>query len=1197
MPRKDFLRDLERARRPGWFPRLSDVRAGEDDGSICFTYTAGSGSPVKIDIQALISDVSQYPHNHEYFVFSTSDNVPSAIASSLEEVQPKMAGLPVMDFLGVLSDVIENGRSPDRNLHVRSRRAGENGRNKIHSDSLSEDGTDWEFSIQDHIDGHPSDDELLPPTGNDSELKAKLRHDLCAAKAAGFKVGYLGDLTGSVIVSVSCRIAKLGISDEAMQAWGVHSNQYLVLLIRYPRQYLDFYQILHEESRVGKLLVQMHVGLCDSYKPSLASALQAFMPFANSLHDQQRHDQQSLPHETDNCRKLDPLFIDRPLQTLLNERFVKIVSYRYTFGFSWAGAELYFNNSQGKLLDSEEIAGEEYFAPEDWGSSAPRFLAADHMSDTFPPARLSFPLLAMQFTLRHFVKCTEFCLICHCKTEAGFEALKPYVCSKPLCLYQYMALGMGHSLEWEILSQPYVVDLLISFTYSSALDGRLNDFPTGLGLKVPPVAECGRDFIQMFHNQVSYSSLIPDMRAPSSYAADLDPNEMKLVFQMATREPSVRPGDWIVVIGRELGGKVLPQSHWHCRVKSTEDWPSVQLGSPVIRGIPPDQRQDQKREGGNQFESVVFFVYDQNFDNLDIVEKRKAIRMLLDTLPDVDTMKAYLTGSGNDSDRLLSSWKDRISGSALDVLRWIVASNRSCIMQDDDIDPNSNSAANDNLVSGMEGYMQFRFAQGAPDKEQRFVDAVNSTVSRLKPKYPTLFAWHGSPLSNWHGIVREGLHFKQRLHGRAYGDGVYMSTDFRTSLGYCGYSNYRQWPNSKLRITMAISLNEVVNAPSEFVCNKPHFVVNQLDWIQPRYLFVKCDTGGNNNGHPTRHAAEKQRPSAVYEQNPKYPVIGPTGPVDIPITALSQRRREAYEAYTENKATPTKSKKRKSGRKAATQDADADSVETDNEDLLILLSDTEDKKEGEKEEDKEVGQTIIKPTKGKLPKLLLSCKKKITAAANSTPKTDFRPGTLSESSLKLLAPPKYATSSATKTLQQHLQTTLKIQETQPLHELGWYIDPNLITTVYQWIVELHTFEPNLPLAKDLKAAGLHSVVLEMRFPKDFPMSPPFVRVIRPRFLEFQRGGGGHVTAGGALCMELLTNSGWSPASSIESVLLQVRLALSSTDPFPARLEEGQKKGKGLPKEYSVAEAVDAYLRACRRHGWEVPPDFQRMSWG
>lgn len=147
----------------------------------------------------------------------------------------------------------------------------------------------------------------------------------------------------------------------------------------------------------------------------------------------------------------------------------------------------------------------------------------------------------------------------------------------------------------------------------------------------------------------------------------------------------------------------------------------------------------------------------------------------------------------------------------------------------------------------------------------------------------------------------------------------------------------------------------------------------------------------------------------------------------------------------------------------------------------------------------------------------------------------------------------------------------------------------LVTNVYQWIVELHSFDPSLPLSKDMKAAGLTSIVLEMRFGKDFPHSPPFVRVIKPRFIPFARGGGGHVTGGGAMCMELLTNSGWSAVSSIESVLLQVRMAIMNLEPAPARLE---KTGKGNPATYGTNEAMEAYIRACQAHGWEVPKDFK-----
>jgi ubiquitin-conjugating enzyme E2 Q len=219
------------------------------------------------------------------------------------------------------------------------------------------------------------------------------------------------------------------------------------------------------------------------------------------------------------------------------------------------------------------------------------------------------------------------------------------------------------------------------------------------------------------------------------------------------------------------------------------------------------------------------------------------------------------------------------------------------------------------------------------------------------------------------------------------------------------------------------------------------------------------------------------------------------------------------------------------------------------------------------------------------------CDRSSTPSA-SNPLTDFVPGSLDQSSLPMLEPPSYATPNATKSLNRALKEVLDIQKKTPLHELGWYIDQELINNIYQWIVELHSFDPKLPLTKDMKAAGLTSVVLEIRFGKDYPFSPPFVRVIRPRFLPFMNGGGGHVTAGGAMCMELLTNSGWSAVSSIESVLLQVRMAIMNTEPKPARLES---QGKAQQRDYGTGEAIDAYIRACRTHGWQVPPDFNDFA--
>ncbi|XP_006819488.2 ubiquitin-conjugating enzyme E2Q-like protein 1 [Saccoglossus kowalevskii] len=95
----------------------------------------------------------------------------------------------------------------------------------------------------------------------------------------------------------------------------------------------------------------------------------------------------------------------------------------------------------------------------------------------------------------------------------------------------------------------------------------------------------------------------------------------------------------------------------------------------------------------------------------------------------------------------------------------------------------------------------------------------------------------------------------------------------------------------------------------------------------------------------------------------------------------------------------------------------------------------------------------------------------------------------------------------------------------------------------------------------------------MKFPKDYPMSPPFVRVISPRF-KFLTG---HITIGGSICMQLLTKSGWRPANDIESILIQIRCEIMS-DPN-AQLDYD------ADKEYDEVAARQAFERMVMRYGW------------
>ncbi|KAL9621450.1 MAG: hypothetical protein Q9160_004093 [Pyrenula sp. 1 TL-2023] len=1205
MGRKAFLEDLEAASAPGKFSNILDVKRGEDDGAISFRVPSDLSSPVRAS--AIVTDVSDYPSSHEYYIFSESEEIPTTMAAVFEKVPRSVSALKISDMLNRLSEALERAAFPnDGDMEIDSDYQGSED-----EDEEEVEGLDFGDHNEDYWDEEPSSNttftgprmstsKFAPASatfqGRDA-LLSRIRHDLRKAKEAGLKVGVLGEPLYGGFVCVSCRVVKLGLSEEAMKAWGLRRYHYLVLLIQYPSGYKTLEQI-SESSRVD-----MRVALCRRYKPTLDEAYAAFSQLTKEKLNPSNATI-AVRSASETSSNLEGLFIGRPLNDLLNSRLGSIIKFRLSCGFGWSAAELFYDDTIGMAMGNHDPANPRYAIEDKFSHVAlPKMVTEDHIMKEPLTNSMSFPLVAMQFVFRHFVRCTEFCLICHCKVDSKFEALKPYVCSKPLCLYQYMSLGFGPRIEWEILTQPYTVDLLVSFCYTSAVSNKLKSFPVGLGLQVPS-------------------------KQPQTIKAKFNRHDMELLFPDRYSANPLKKGDWIVLNHGASAEFVV-----HARVTEILYWPKVSLGPPVPiprRGTNTDTRYTYPYSSGQAqlqetsptpaptppppSENEAFIsIYDQNFDELSDVEKNHAIITLLDTLPDVSSMRAFLQSRAHGHDPSLMTWRDRISKPALDILRWIIASNRSCIIQVDQmaepaqLDPASNSPptmsvqgtkenpinledtaikefANEERVFGMTGWLQFRFAQGAPDKEQRFVDSVRDAKTRLQLEHPTIFAWHGSPLYNWHSIVREGLHFNETAHGRAFGDGVYMSNNFLTSHGYSGMNySYRgsgqsgTWPQSVLKIGSALSLNEVVNAPGEFVSRSPHYVVSQIDWIQTRYLFIKAesDVGHNLLNSP---------PSQTFPQDPKAPVTGCDNKViQIPLTAVSKSRRPVQSHYPERKG----SKKAKIFKQTDQQEFeqvedDAASIATDTEDLIILFSDTETRAPSTRAGNQKVKEKIKEKGKNK--------------ALPDLPKTDFVPDKLDYSTFPILKPPSNASIQATKTLQRLLKSTLITQNSTPLHELGWYINPSATENMYQWIVELHSFEPSLPLAKDLKTAGLKSVVLEVRFTANYPISPPFVRVIRPRFLPFASGGGGHVTAGGAICMELLTNSGWSPVSSIESVLLQVKIAMSSLEPRPARLENTSKAAaKGGMGDYGTWEAVDAYKRACAMHGWEVPKDFDDFA--
>lgn len=435
----------------------------------------------------------------------------------------------------------------------------------------------------------------------------------------------------------------------------------------------------------------------------------------------------------------------------------------------------------------------------------------------------------------------------------------------------------------------------------------------------------------------------------------------------------------------------------------------------------------------------------------------------------------------------------------LRLLRWCVMSNTAHLKQLD--------KPEQMLVAVGKDWHQFKMTISTPQKEAVFQQHKQDFSGR------SIFAWHGSPLSNWHSILRTGLNYDHVLHGRAYGNGMYFAFQMATSLSYCGYYGAHpwnpgypnmpraelpsSWKNAAMEVTTMLSVNEIVLDEKCFVNTSPYLVVNDCAKVQTRYLLIR---------------ALKDKVFSECEINVPKPLDHVTYH-DIPekylIWAAFENIYSAPSHYLPSSAP----------------DAAQSYVCIPKESFTITRSDGK------------------KPNK----------------------------------QIKQLDLPSYASPTTTRHLQKELLHLLKTDSTE---SAIFSIDRTKLDNLYTWRAYLHNFSSDLPLSQDLLRLSLSNIEIEIKFGPQHPLTPPFIRVVQPRFLSFAHGGGGHVTAGGSLCMSVLTMDDWSPVYSISQVLVMVHSALSSVDPRPAKIAD---RGS-----YSEHEAMDAYLRVAGTHGWRVP---------
>lgn len=119
------------------------------------------------------------------------------------------------------------------------------------------------------------------------------------------------------------------------------------------------------------------------------------------------------------------------------------------------------------------------------------------------------------------------------------------------------------------------------------------------------------------------------------------------------------------------------------------------------------------------------------------------------------------------------------------------------------------------------------------------------------------------------------------------------------------------------------------------------------------------------------------------------------------------------------------------------------------------------------------------------------------------------------------------------------------------------------------------------------------IKFEMLFPYNFPESPPFVRIVYPRFKQYT----GHITVGGSICTRILTNGSstesWNPNMKISTLLLTLQTILihaqdDTGKPAQAKVQNYAEFPHYNPGyEYSAEEAREAFKRAARQHNWSI----------
>ncbi|KAE9407147.1 hypothetical protein BT96DRAFT_1014269 [Gymnopus androsaceus JB14] len=1117
--------DLKKACTQGFVAHglvLSRVRAGDDEGSLEALIKTSSGAHV-LNVNLMLPETADYPKSHSYFSYSQDSDVPE----NINAVVQKIPELPTRPIAETMDKVLAN-----------LARALSTGSADSESDNEDDDEEDDFVVLSD------DDDMYASRKLHQGMNMSRIQHDFLQLAASPYRPGLIRLSGDDFCISVSLSVVKLAesIPARALMAWDrrlLSRTQNLVLLI-------NKFNGVYPPSGDSTKKLEFRVGVCGRYKPSQEHAREVCRNFGlitNDAEDELKLAQEKAAAEAamnfdwdmdeDDANynantSASKMQVEEEEEEIDVERFDK---------FSLSGSlDSLMNHAFSKLVDLRRKYG--------LGWAGAELLYSEIEKSQKPSEEvLSAKLKEIQLEDK-----AERAMV-----QKGNTVLP----DDPL-----FGLASTDEVNWPLTAFSYLTRRLTLCTrYCIVCHNKLNTDYVALKPYVCESKLCAYQYYSLNHGpsleyEIIHNPETVDLLVSITYLAAMEGVlDEPLPIGMGLRVPVP-----------DTSKILAPPPNHGFRFGAA----AISVGTTVGTATPTASTP-----------VVVDGLCD--FDALDKQQMRASVVQLLDSLPCVSDMKKHLEQKvkpGKSKPKLITmpppvdSKDSEVPAAAWKLLRWCVG---SCTAYLEEISSQEESVKNVDS-----SWKQYRFSVGAPDAEAKFKKAVEEAKSKSSnaAKYPSLYAFHGSPVRNWHSIIRNGLWFREIANGRAFGDGVYLAKDSATSMGHYASGNRGSgWRRSKICPSSCVAIVEVVNLPSEFatglsvaffsvvIClsklwpkaKKMRVRPRRRNYRQPRHLFVKLDPVHpiTLGGHPI------QIPEPGFQlQN----IVRARQEEDVDEDFDDEDQAIFTTTYESSQATD----------KGKGKENDPMEIDEDDDDMSFEITDV---------------------------KLAPRYEASSSAPAARQQKPKARPADdwvhdpeyVRKAVSQLMPAPEIATPGATMAVQKELKALLKEQNTcSSFRELGWYMAEEFMgDNLFQCHIsggssELHSFDPKIPIAQDMKAKNLNSLIFEIRFPPDYPLSPPFFRIITPRFLPFIHGGGGHVTGGGSICMDLLTSSGWLPSYSIASVLLCIKLAISNLEPRPARLAPNWS----MP--YSVHEALEGYKRAANTHNWQIPKGLDKL---